>query len=138
MSYKIFFCEPGLEKTEASPYWDWWKKIADTVLSSDIVLEFGGLRKACMGLSTFDQSYNGVQMAQRAYEAEKQGYDAFIIGCASDMGLKECRGIVNIPVIAPTEATALYASTLGTKFSIIDLQPFTKPSIENVVANAVC
>ena len=55
-------------------------------------------------------------MVEMAYEAEKKGYDAFIIGCASDMGLGEARSLVGIPVVAPTESATLLACTSGSAF----------------------
>jgi allantoin racemase len=131
---KILFCEPVLEAKEPPPHWELWRKTVDLLANPGTTLDFGGLRKAYLGLSTYEQSYNGIQMAQRAYEAEKDGYDAFIIGCASDMGVRECRTLVNIPVVAPTEATAMVASTLGSRFSVIDLQPSTRSSIENALS----
>ena len=53
-------------------------------------------------------------------EAEKQGFDAAIIGCFYDVGLQAAREIAErMPVIAPCEASVYIASTLGDKFSII-------------------
>jgi len=51
--------------------------------------------------------------------AEKEGYDAVVIGCFYDSGLREARELVSIPVIGPAEASMHVASTLGHKFSII-------------------
>ena len=51
--------------------------------------------------------------------AEKEGYDAVVIGCFYDPGLREARELVSIPVIAPAEATMHVAATLGHRFSII-------------------
>jgi len=51
--------------------------------------------------------------------AEKEGFDAVVIGCFYDPGLREARELVSIPVIAPAEASMHVASTLGHKFSII-------------------
>jgi len=51
--------------------------------------------------------------------AENEGYDAVIIGCFYDPGLREAREIVSIPVIGVAEATMHVAATLGHKFSII-------------------
>lgn len=52
-------------------------------------------------------------------KAEKEGYNAVIIGCFYDPGLREAREIVSIPVIGVAEATMHVAATLGHKFSII-------------------
>jgi len=52
------------------------------------------------------------------------------------MGLRECRALVNIPVVAPTESASVLACALGNKFSIINLQPSADPGIELAVRNA--
>jgi allantoin racemase len=51
--------------------------------------------------------------------AEKEGYDAAVIGCFYDPGLREARELVSIPVVAPAESSMHVAATLGHKFSII-------------------
>lgn len=56
----------------------------------------------------------------RIKQAEKEGYDAAVIGCFYDPGLREAREIVeDMIVTAPAEASMQIASTLGNKFSII-------------------
>jgi allantoin racemase len=53
-------------------------------------------------------------------EAEREGFDAAIIGCFYDVGLQAGREVAErMPVIAPCEASTHIASTLGDKFSII-------------------
>ncbi len=53
-------------------------------------------------------------------KAEKEGYDAAIIGCFADPGLQEAREITDrIVITAPAEASMLIASGLGRRFSII-------------------
>ncbi|MEM0444761.1 MAG: aspartate/glutamate racemase family protein [Nitrososphaerota archaeon] len=51
--------------------------------------------------------------------AEKAGYDACIIGCFYDPGLREAREISNLVVTAPLESSTSLALSLGDKFSII-------------------
>lgn len=52
--------------------------------------------------------------------AERENYDAAIIGCFYDPGLREAREITNSMVVtAPAEASMHIASTLGHTFSII-------------------
>jgi allantoin racemase len=133
---KFLLCEPVPDSPEVKPHHTWWQKTVDRVARPGVTLDIIGLKKGYFGITTYEQGYNGVEMAKRAYEAEKKGYDAFIIGCASDMGLKECRAITNIPVVAPTEASCLIAATLGERFSVIDLQGFTRPIIEGAIRNA--
>jgi len=52
-------------------------------------------------------------------KAEREGYQAAVIGCFYDPGLREARELVRIPVTAPAEASMHVAATLGHKFSII-------------------
>lgn len=59
------------------------------------------------------------EMLQIIRKAEKDGYDAVVIGCFYDPGLREAREIVSIPVIGPAEASMHVAAMLGHKFSII-------------------
>ncbi|HNS52974.1 MAG TPA: aspartate/glutamate racemase family protein [Anaerolineae bacterium] len=53
-------------------------------------------------------------------EAEAQGFDAAVIGCFYDIGLRAAREIAErMPVVAPCEASLQIAAPLGAKFSII-------------------
>jgi allantoin racemase len=60
-----------------------------------------------------------VETLQIIRRAEKEGFDAVVIGCFDDPGLQEARELVNIPVVGPMEACLHIASTLGHKYSII-------------------
>ena len=51
--------------------------------------------------------------------AEEQRYDAVIIGCALDPGLKEAKAMVSIPVVGPSEACMHTAAMLSQRFSVI-------------------
>jgi allantoin racemase len=53
-------------------------------------------------------------------KAEKDGYDAFVIGCFYDPGLKEARELVDMPVVGVCEASLSVASMITSgKFSVI-------------------
>lgn len=56
----------------------------------------------------------------RVKQAERDGYDAVVIGCFYDPGLQEAREITNQMVVtAPAESSMLIAASLGYRFSII-------------------
>jgi len=67
--------------------------------------------------------------------AEKEGYDAAVLGCFYDPGLREAREITDrIVVAALAEASMLIAATLGHRFSIIvGRNKFIPKMHENVV-----
>jgi allantoin racemase len=87
-----------------------------------------------VGLAYYEM-LNNVWLIEGIIEAEKQGYDAVIIGCGNDPGLIEAREAVDIPVIGVTEAAMFLACTLGHKFGLItvgkSLVPFCERSIRN-------
>jgi allantoin racemase len=68
-------------------------------------------------------------------EAERQGFDAAIIGCFYDVGLQAAREVAErMAVVAPCEASVHLAATLGDKFSIIvGRRKWIPEMMENVV-----
>jgi len=68
-------------------------------------------------------------------EAERQGFDAAIIGCFYDTGLQDAREVAErMVVVAPCEASTRIAATLGDKFSIIvGRRKWIPQMMENVV-----
>lgn len=63
------------------------------------------------------------EMICNAIQAEREGYDAFIIGHFQDAGLYEARAAVDIPIIALGEATMLYCCQLGQRIGIVTINP---------------
>ncbi|MEX0281799.1 MAG: aspartate/glutamate racemase family protein [Arenibacterium sp.] len=63
------------------------------------------------------------EMICNAIRAEREGYDAFIVGHFQDAGLYEARSAVDIPVIALGEATMLWCCQLGQQIGIVTINP---------------
>jgi len=73
--------------------------------------------------SYYTEMLNNIWLLDGVIEAEQQGYDAVIIGCADDPGIREARQAVDIPVVAPTEAAMMLACSLGSRFGMITVMP---------------
>ncbi|MBN2231175.1 MAG: hypothetical protein JW779_16440 [Candidatus Thorarchaeota archaeon] len=59
-------------------------------------------------------------MLERLYHLRKEKkYDAIIIGCAGDPGLRAARELMDVPVIGPAEASFHYACMIADRFSVI-------------------
>jgi allantoin racemase len=65
--------------------------------------------------------------------AEKEGYDAVVIGCFYDPGFREAKELVTIPVVPVGMVTMHVAATLGHKFSVIVGRRKWIPRIESNV-----
>jgi len=67
------------------------------------------------------------QTIRYALRAEREGYDAFVIGHFQEPGLVECRGTVEIPVISLGEAAMLRACSIGRRFGLVTIDPVFVP-----------
>lgn len=54
-----------------------------------------------------------------AVQAEKEGYDAFVIGSSTDPALREARSAVDIPVVSMLESSLLVACTVANRIGLI-------------------
>ncbi len=58
-----------------------------------------------------------------AVQAEREGYDAFVIGHFQDAGLYEARSVVDIPVVGLGESSMLHSCQLGQQTGIVTINP---------------
>ena len=65
--------------------------------------------------SVYDDTMAAPFVVRKAEWAEKNGYDAVVVNCMMDPGVKAAKEAVNIPVIGPLEACMHIASILGSK-----------------------
>jgi Asp/Glu/hydantoin racemase len=70
-------------------------------------------------------------VCEAVLNAEKNGYDAFTIGCYLDTGLHKARSLVDIPVLGIIETAMLAACLLGEKFSVVTITPSMQEHIIN-------
>jgi len=73
------------------------------------------------------------QAIRAALTAEKEGYDAFVMGHFQEPGLTEMRGSVDIPVVSLGEATLHFACTLGRRIGLVTINPVFVPWHEEQV-----
>lgn len=66
-----------------------------------------------------DEVFAAPELIKEAIKAEKEGYDAFVIYCFSDVGIDAIRENVSIPVIGPGEVTISVAGMLCNRFVVI-------------------
>lgn len=72
-----------------------------------------------MIVSTYIQYLHMAQVIDNAIQAEKDGYDAFVIGGMRDMGYTELKEVVDIPVLFISEVSYHCATMLAEKFAVI-------------------
>jgi len=63
--------------------------------------------------------YHVSQLLNNMLKAEKEGYDAFVIGCTYDTALAEGREILSIPVVGISQTSYYMAAMLGELFATV-------------------
>src|SRR5712675_1538371 len=60
-----------------------------------------------------------VEVLKAVLAAEREGFDAFVIGCCYDPALTQARELVNIPVVGPLEASVMLSRLFGHSFAVV-------------------
>jgi allantoin racemase len=97
------------------------RQALDAVKARDTVIDVAGIEREG---GTYDQYRylafrETIELLENVGRAEREGYDAFVIGNVCDPGIREAREIASIPVIGLGEASMLTASHMGESFSIV-------------------
>jgi allantoin racemase len=73
------------------------------------------------------------EILENGLRAEREGYDAFLIGNVFEPGLHALREVLNIPVLGLCEASIHLACMMGAGFSIVNVNPkFVRKVTENI------
>ena len=73
------------------------------------------------------------EVVDNGLRAEKEGYNAFVLGNIFDPGLHELRELLNIPVLGLCESSIHVACLMGATFSLINVNPkFTHRIVESI------
>jgi Asp/Glu/hydantoin racemase len=73
------------------------------------------------------------QFIAAALAAEREGFDAYAIMSIPDIGLREARAIVDVPVVGYGESAMLTACTLGARFGVLTfIEDFPELIADNV------
>lgn len=87
-------------------------------------IDIRGLTKGSPADSRYDETLNLVELIDTIVAAEKEGYDAVVVACQGDPGVREARELVRIPVVAVTESSLHLCATIGHKTCIIAPSPY--------------
>ena len=69
---------------------------------------------------------------ERIMRDEEEGFDAVIVGCCYDPGVRVARELVDIPVIGPLEASMQLAGNFGHSFTVVTDHHKAAPYLEDL------
>jgi Asp/Glu/hydantoin racemase len=108
---------------EQAPYIERLQRQLDASAGPGIKFEVQGLDPPDHLFHPLTEFRCAAQTIRNALEAERAGYDAFVIGHFQEPGLLEIRGAVDIPVIGLGEATILAALSMGRRLGLVTIDP---------------
>ncbi len=94
-------------ETESTPYGAMLKRVIGKACDPGTAVHLQGVRESA-GIGVhyrFLEDHETREVIYNAMRAEREGYDAFLIGNISDAGLREAREVVNIPVLGLCETS---------------------------------
>ena len=105
----------------------------DDYANKGFKFEVHGLTPPDKNLHPLTEFRCAAQTIRNAIQAEKQGYDAFVIGHFQEPGINEIKAILDIPVIGLGESNMLHACNLGYKIGLVTINPVFIPWHENQI-----
>jgi allantoin racemase len=133
---KLFYQSMGVaRRSESGPYAHALSAILrDAVDPGTEVDVFGlGPGKAIADQYRYLELLDTVEVLDNGLRAEREGYDAFLIGNVFEPGMHALREVLNIPVLGLLESSVHLACLMGASFSIVNVNPkFTRKVTENV------
>lgn len=117
------YTDPDLHK----PYLTRLADYLDEIASPGVSFEVRGISPADTQLGRLSELRCSVQSIAGIVEAEREGFDAVLVGHFQDAGLFEARTAVDIPVIGHGEASMHQACMLGGRVGVISIDPVYLP-----------
>src|ERR1700734_695136 len=108
---------------EQMPYIERLQAFLDGAAAPGIRFEVHGLDPPDRHFHPLTEFRCAAQTIRNALEAERAGYDAFVIGHFQEPGLLQIRGAVDIPVVGLGEANLLTALSMGGRIGLVTIDP---------------
>jgi allantoin racemase len=99
------------------------QQLLDAVARPGVTFEVHGLDPPDRHFHPLTEFRCAAQTIRLALEAERGGYDAFVIGHFQEPGLLEIRGAVDMPVVGLGETALLAALAMGGTIGLVTIDP---------------
>ena len=127
VSQKRIWYQSFVHPVGQAPYIERLQALLSKVAADGVSFEVHGLDPPDHSFHPLTEFRCANQVIRNALEAEKSGYDAFVLGHFQEPGLLEIRGCVDIPVIGLGESNLLAALSLGHRFALVTIDSIFIP-----------
>lgn len=132
--YMRIWYQSYVDYENGATYWDRLRAHLKNIVDDGTEIEVKGITPHDSYAHSIVEMRCAREVICNAVRAEREGYDAFIIGHFQDAGLYEARSVVNIPVIALGEASMLYSCQLGQRIGIVTINTRYIPWFHHQIA----
>ncbi|MFK7755254.1 MAG: aspartate/glutamate racemase family protein [Sedimentitalea sp.] len=129
---KIWY-QSYVDYENGATYWDALRVHLDQIAQPGTQIDIRGITPFDSYAHPLVEFRCAREMITNAVQAEREGYDAVIVGHIQDSGLYEARAAVDIPIIALGEATMLYCCQMGQKIGIVTINPRFIPGFHHQI-----
>ena len=134
--------QSAVELDGAGPYATALRAHAGRVLQPGTVVDVHGVPagtwagqqpSALFGFPAVFLAVLGPALLQSALQAEREGYDVFVVGTFIEPFLRELRSAVQIPVVSSLEATLLVGCTAAQQISLVTINEALRLSLRTSI-----
>lgn len=115
------FWQSFVDETASAPYLKQLKAYLANAAAPDTSVDVRSVSPPDRDFGRLSELRCAVRAIDASFDAEDEGYDAYVMGHFQDPGLYEIRSSLRIPVIGTGEATLLAASQLGRRLGLVTL-----------------
>lgn len=119
---KIWY-QSYVDAEHGQDYWDFLGRHLDTIIDPGTTVDIKGITPHDSYAHPIVEFRCAREVICNAVTAEREGYDAFVVGHFQDAGLYEARSVVDIPVVGLGESSMLHACQLGQRSGIVTINP---------------
>jgi allantoin racemase len=112
-----------VDEEASAPYLAELSKYLNGIALPGVTVDLGGVSPADRDFGRLAELRCAIRAVSNGIDAERSGYDVFVLGHFQDPGLYELRSTLNIPVVGVGEATLLAASQLGRRLGLVTIHP---------------
>lgn len=124
MKIKVIMTDKAMDRNTM----DDRERMLKAAVSEGVVISVDCIKKGPDELDcNTDEAFAAPELVKESIRAEKEGYDAIVIYCFSDVGIDAVRENVRIPVIGPGETSLLAAGLLCNRFVVITTESANIP-----------
>jgi hypothetical protein len=117
------FWQSFVDEEASAPYLARLSKYLADIAAPGVTVDVRGISPADRDFGRLAEFRCAIRAVANGIEAERAGYDAYVLGHFQDPGLYELRSALRIPVVGVGEATLLAASQLGRRLGLVTIHP---------------